>query len=150
MSLRTAMLKVANIVRGIPSKPGLDVWPTTVTVRTRTWTGGRIGKEGGFVDDDLVITPTPFARELAAEEIRASAGRFVAGDVMVEHITPAHASNPGIGYTQAQLEPTAAGNNVQIIYVLEGELSGEYSLRSLDVDDLVSYSLHLRRMRTTP
>lgn len=150
MSLRTAMLRVGNVVRTIASKPGLDVWPTTVKVRTRTWTAGRRGREGGFTDVDVLITPTPMARWVTSREIRASAGRYTVGDVIVEHITPAHAANPGIGYTQDQLQPVAPANGVETIYVLEGEIAGDFSLVSLDVIDVVTYNLHLRRMRTTP
>lgn len=150
MSLRSAMLRVANVIRAIPSKPGLDVWPTTVTVRTRTWAGGLKGREGGFTDVDLLITPTPHVREVSQADITGSGGRYVAGDVLVEHITPAHASNPGVGYTQAQVAPTASANGVQIIYVLTGEIAGEYSRHAFSAQDTVTYTLVLRRTRATP
>src|SRR5262245_21177852 len=47
MSLRSELLKVADKVRALPSRPSWDVFTTSVTVRARTWTGGRIGAEGG-------------------------------------------------------------------------------------------------------
>lgn len=149
MSIRTAMLRLANRMRALPSRSSIDVWTTDVTIRKRTWLGGQVGKDGGYKDEDLVITPRPQVRELSEREIRSSAGRYRAGDVLVEHITPAADPECSGGYTQEQLRPVGT-RAIQIIYVLSGELTGQYSLESLGVDDVLSYSLHLRRTRTTP
>lgn len=150
MSLRSAMLKTANKLRGIPSKPSIDVNTTSVTVRTRTWVGGRIGKEGGYFDDDLEIVPRPRVREISQREITGPAGRYQAGDVRVSGITPSHSENPGIGYTEDQIAPPATSGGIEVIYVLEGAMSGEYTRVDLQTDDELEYALFLRRKRTTP
>lgn len=144
MSLRERMKATADKVRAIASRPGLDQRPTSVTIRTRTWLGGRRGAEGGTNDADLLLVPTPRVRELSTREIASSVGRYVAGDVMVEQITPAYA---GGGYTEAQLAPlTTTGN--EIIYVLAGDVSGEFARVDLSTDDPHGWTLVLRRRRT--
>lgn len=149
MSLRSSALKTANILRGLASKPAIDIYTTTVTIRTRTWTGGRIRSEQGSYDSDLLLTPTPRVREVSQREITGSGGRYQAGDVKVGPLTPSHASNPGVGYTAAQLAPVASANGVEIIYVLSGGVSGEYMRVDLETDRAFSYTLILRRKRST-
>jgi hypothetical protein len=150
MSLRSSALKTANILRSLASKPAIDIYTTSVTVRRRTWTGGRIGAEGGKSDDDLVLTPRPRVRELNQREITGSGGRYTAGDVKVGPLTPAHDANPGVGYTEAQLAPIAPTSGVEILYVLEGGITGHYSRLDLQTDRAFSYWLILRRKRATP
>ncbi len=150
MSLRSAMLKVANTIRGIPSKASIDVYTTAVTVRVRTWAGGRIEADGGYSDSDTVITPRPYVRELTQREIAGSGGRYTAGDVRVDGITPFHAGNAGIGYTEAQIAPVATTNGVEILYVLSGAIAGEYMRIDLATDDPIEFVLVLRRKRATP
>lgn len=150
MSLRSSALKTANILRGLASKPAIDIYTTIVTIRTRSWTGGRIGAAGGYVDEDLVLLPRPRVREINQREIAGSGGRYQAGDVRVGPITPAHPENPGVGYTETQLAPDVTTNGVEILYVLEGGVTGEYRRVDLETDRAFSYTLILRRKRSTP
>ena len=152
MSLRSSALKTANILRGLASKPAIDIYTTSVTVRTRTWAGGRIRADGGKVDEDVVLAPRPKVRELNQREITGSGGRYVAGDVRVGPLTPAHDDNPGVGYTIAQLAPEATTNGVEILYVLEGEsgITGTFTRIDLKTDRAFSYWLILRATRATP
>lgn len=147
MSIRSSALKLAGKLRGLPSSPGVDIYTTSVTIRTRTNSGGRVGAEGVKTDSDLVITPRPKVREVSQREIAGSGGRYVAGDVKVGPITPAHS---GGGYTEAQLAPTAGTNGVQVIYVLAGGVAGEYLRVDLQTDRALSYFLVLRRKRSSP
>ena len=58
MSLRKALLPVVNTIRGLAGPQTLDIRPYTVTVRTRTWSGGVVQK-GTPTDQDLELTPPP-------------------------------------------------------------------------------------------
>jgi hypothetical protein len=147
MSIRSALLKVADKVRALPSRPSWDVWPTSLTIRVRTWEGGRIGTEGGTTDVDLVISPKPRVKDVSQREIAGSGGRYEAGDVRVGPITPQYA---GGGYTPAQLAPPVGSNGVEVLYVLSGGISGEYGRVDLQTDHSLSYWLVLRRKRSTP
>lgn len=147
MSLRTKLLKVSNKIRSLPSKASWGIRTTTVTIRTRTHVGGRVGKEGGTNDSDLLLVPSPPTRDASQREIRGSGGMYEAGDVRVGPITPAFA---GGGYTEAQLAPTSPGNGVEILYVLSGGLTAEYMLVDIQTDKSLSYFLTLRKKRSTP
>lgn len=147
MSLRASALKIANKLRALPSKPALDVYTTKVTIRTRTWAGGRVGLEGGSSDVDAVIRPRPKVRDISQREVAGSGGRYQAGDVKVGPITPRHS---GGGYSEAQLAPSASANGTEILYVLEGGVTGEYLRVDLQTDRAFSYWLVLRRKRSTP
>lgn len=147
MSLRTSALKIANKLRALPSKPALDIYTTSVTIRTRTNAGGRIGVDAVKTDVDVVIRPRPKVREVNQREIAGSGGLYQAGDVKVGPITPAHS---GGGYTAAQLAPVTSTNGVEIIYVLSGGVTGEYKRVDLTTDRAFSYWLLLRRKRSTP
>ncbi len=147
MSLRSSALKIANRLRGLAPSPAIDIYTTRVIVRTRTWTGGRIGADGGKVDEDLEILPRPRVREISQREIAGPGGRYQAGDVRVGPITPKHA---GGGYTQEQLAPAVTQNGVEVIYVLEGGISGEYMRVDLESDRAFRYMLILRRKRSSP
>jgi hypothetical protein len=136
-----------NAVFKIPSKPSLDLCTTTVTVRKRRWIGGRVGAEGGFEDTDLAVSPTPFVRDLNQREITGSGGRYETGDVKVGPLIPVF---PGGGYTPEQLAPLAEGNALEILYVLEGGITGHYKRIDIETDRALSYWLVLRRKRSSP
>lgn len=147
MSLRSSALRIANKLRALPSKPALDVYTTSVTVRTRTWAGGRVRADGGHEDVDVEILPRPKVREINQREIAGSGGRYEAGDVKVGPITPSHS---GGGYTADDLAPVASARGVEVLYVLEGGISGEYMRIDIQTDRAFSYWLFLRRKRSTP
>lgn len=147
MSVRERMKALADRVRQLPASPAWDERPTSVTVRSKTYLGGRIGAEGPTDIVDLLLSPTPRVREVNQHDITGSAGRYVAGDVRVGPITPAFT---GGGYTQAQLAPQPNAKGVQILYVLSGNISGEYDRVNLESDRSHSWFLVLRRKRSTP
>jgi hypothetical protein len=147
MSIRSSALKLAGKLRALPSSPGVDIYMTSVTIRTRTWAGGRVNAEGGYSDSNILITPRPKVREVAQREITGAGGRYEAGDVKVGPITPTYS---GGGYTIAQLAPTASSNGVEILYVLAGAIAGDYKRIDLQTDRALSYFLILRRKRSSP
>jgi hypothetical protein len=122
MTFRDGILGVANAVRGIPQSLGLR--PTTVTLRTRVWSGGRKG-EGVPTDTESLITPTPRVREVSMNEINASGGQYVKGDLRIGPITPPNVNG---GYTMAQLDAQSLVNGTEHYLVLTGELAGDFSI----------------------
>lgn len=143
MTFRDGILGIANAVRGIPQSMGLR--PTTVTIRTRTWSGGEKG-EGTYTDEDTVIVPTPRLRELSMQEVNGSAGGYERGDIKVGPITPPNAAG---GYSRAELERPAEENGIESFFVLTGENAGEYkSVSSFAAKGNVSFFIILRRRNT--
>lgn len=147
MSLKNRMNALADKVRAIPSRPGLDERPTSVTVRTIVYEGGRVGAEGTTHTTDLPLLPIPYVKDVDQKDITQSGGRYIAGDVKVGPITPFYGSG---GYTEAQLAPVKTTNGTKIIYVLTGQLAGEYDRVALDNERTHSWYLILRRLRSTP
>ena len=145
MTFRDRMNALADRVRRVPVT--LDERPTTVTIRTRTWGGGRKGADGARTDVDVVLAPVPRVREVNQRDIASSAGRYTIGDIKVGPITPTF---PGGGYTQSQLAPTATDSGTEVFYVLAGNVAGEYARVDLTTDRSHSWFLTLRRRRTTP
>lgn len=145
MTLRDRMSKLADTVRGLPSRSSVGERTTSVTIRTRTYAGGRRGSDGPKTDVDVVLTPAPKVREVSQRDITGSAGRYTVGDVKVGPITPSY---PTGGYTEAQLAPTSSSSGVEVFYVLEGGVTGEYSRVDLSSDRSHSWFLVLRRRRT--
>lgn len=113
-----------------------------VTIRTRTWSGARVG-QGTTTDSDLVLPKQYPSRMISAREVASSGGRFRADDIVIDEI-------PKV-YTRAQLAPTGSAS-IQILYVVTGDDSGVYTLVSLDSvsDTLVHKQMVLRRTRATP
>lgn len=152
MSLRTSLLSVADTVRSLASPEtlgggvGLDAWINTLTVRKTTWSGGRPGV-GTATHEDLLLSPNPEMREVTDREITGSGGRYTSQDVRVQHITPAYS---GGGYTPAQLAPDVTSAAMEVVYIVQGPLAGEYALVEASTADPFEYRLTLRRRRTTP
>lgn len=149
MSLRDRMDRVAESIRRLPDRLGER--PTTVTVRTRTWHGGRVGSKGDVETTDLLLSPSPRVKQLATREIAGSGGRYEAGDVRVGPITRSWTLTSGSGgYTEEQVAPRQGAPGVEILYVLSGYVSGEYTRITVDTDGNHAFFLVLRRRRTTP
>jgi len=146
MTLRDEFLKLAEGARAYASNlTGIRI--NRITVRTRTWSGERVG-EGSFTDSDLELPAHYPVRLMTSQEVSSSAGAYEISDIKVDHITPRGNSN--VGYTLDQLAPTSLTNNVEIIYVVTGEHPGEYAL--IDVRNWRPFTtqLILRRRATTP
>lgn len=145
MSLRTALLPIVETCRALAGSTSLDIRTTQLTIRTRTWSGGRAGV-GTPTDNDLVLPQRYKVIQLSAKDVASSGGRYEMEDLKVGPITPAQS---GSGYTLAQLLPTGA-DGVEILYVLTGVTAGEYVLVQSNSTRPFRYELILRRRRRTP
>jgi len=147
MALREKLLPVLQNKRAFIESLGLR--PNALTIRKRT----HIGTPGvdAYIDEDLVITPKPRVREVSTREISGSGGRYAAGDLRIDKITPQYTDATGThGYTPAQIDPTIATRGVDVIYLITGTLAGDYALVDANVDRNFGYSLVVTRKRSTP
>jgi hypothetical protein len=132
---------------------------TRVLVRTRTWNGGEIGT-GDFSDSDFQIGSEVRVSKITQKEILTSGGFFNFNDVKVTHITPPF---NGGGYSLQQIAPstqfppkketdegiTDSGvpdPAVEYIYVLSGEINGNYRLKNCADDHALHYTLFLEEL----
>lgn len=131
-----------------------------LSIITQTWgsvgSGGPVRGAGApMVMSTLTLGQYYPIRQLSAQEIANSGGRYRQGDLIVEQITPSNGAGVGetpVGYTPDQLDPARAftSSAQEAIYRLSGETSGDYELREGRFDDAFSYSLVLRLRETTP
>lgn len=137
MSLRDDVLPIINA--GWQTVQDLGFAPATVTVRTVTWSSGKVGT-GTATVSDLLITPNPLVTEKGDRTL------------LVGPIQPPH---DGGGYTIAQLRPTTSAG-VEYYYVITGENgTHNYSLTGIDSSSpeglFVEYMLNLSALtRPTP
>ncbi len=136
MSFRTALLPAVAAARAIAG--ALDVRTSQLTIRTRTWSGAMLD-DGTATDSDLVLPAHYPIRNVSAEEVSSSGGRYEVGDISVNNITPIGGLNPRV-----------TADNVEILYILSGPHPGEYALVECRDFRAFSYSLVLRRHRSTP
>lgn len=121
----------------------------TVRIRTRTWTGERVG-QGVTQDADLVLPGYVNVRQVSAKEVASSGGRLREGAVRIGPITPTYSAFGATGgFTPAQLRP-AATERQEVFWVLAGELAGEFALVDLDTTNPLSWFATANRMRSTP
>ena len=147
MSLRTSLLAVCAAARSLSGPAFADIRTNQLTIRTRTWSGARVGA-GTSTDADLVL-PSHFPiRYLTAQQISSAAGRYEVGDLRVDHITPSNGGS--VGYTVNQLNPPVTARNVEVIYILTGEHAGWYSLIDFRSYRPFTYQLIIRRRATPP
>lgn len=148
MSLRTSLLGVLDTLRGITGPSGLDLRTSQLTIRTRTYTGGRRTSTAVTTDSDVALPQIYKVRQVTTGEIANSGGRYEDGDIMVGPITPSNGA--GVGYTEAQLAPKPSGDGVDVLYLLSGAHAGTYDRVELRSTEPFSYYLVLRRTRITP
>ncbi len=149
MSFRTIMLDVADTLRALTGPAVFDIRTTQVTIRTRTYVGGRRNSQSAYTDSDLVLPAIYKIKQIKTSEISASGGKYEMGDIAVGAITP---RGDTLGWTVEQLQPKPTSDGVDIIYVLTGEdgHAGEYTRVELRSDKPFSYYLILRRTITDP
>lgn len=148
-TFRTVFCDVADILRSLTGPNTFDVRPTQLTIRTRTYIGGRRSSQGAHIDTDLVIPAIYKVRQIKTNEVAQSGGLFEMGDVVVGPITP---KGDTLGWTEAQLQPKSTSDGVDYIYILTGNAghAGEYSRVHFESTRPFSYFLFLRRRNTTP
>lgn len=155
-SLRANLIRRADAIRNIRLPTRLDQAAMQLQIITRTWSSGEVGADAAagspqFTDASITLPQKFPIRQVTTEEIASSGGKYELGDIVIEHITPSHPSNPGVGYSPQQLEPYSTSNGVEIIYVISGgKHDGEYAKRSLETYRNYSYTLVLRRRITQP
>lgn len=146
MSLRKTFLPIRDRLLKLTDPQHFDVRPNKLTIRTRTWAGGRVGADGGYTDSDLVIPQRYRVEHVSAHEVASSGGRYELGDLKVVGISPKYA---GGGFTPAQLLPPGAQGR-QIIYRIDGPSAGDYQAVAFHNEEPFSYVLVLRKTRATP
>lgn len=126
MSLRDNLLKVISNGWAIAQSKGVTQY--TITIRTRTWSGGKV-QLGTATDSNLAITPNPWVEE-------QSAGK----QLLLSGITP---SDGTIGYTPSQLNPSLSAG-VESYWVVTGPNgTHNYQLTNIDTADAFEYKLVL-------
>ena len=141
--------KANECARSNPCVAGL-LTETQVTVRVRSW-AGRVGA-GAHEDSDLVLPMSYPVEEVKSYEVASSAGRFEIGDLRVSDITKPFGSGlTAGGYTEEQLHPQILfgvnDEHLEELYVLTGAHKGIFALVNLERDDMVAWSMVLRRTR---
>ncbi len=134
-SWRDDFRELADELRAIPSEPGIDVRPSRVIVRTRTWSSGRI-QTGTAIVSDLELLPVPHVRATAGDP-----------SMLVGPITPAYPGPPPGGYTPAQLNPadSAGTETVHVILGPDG-VERPYKLLKLSNTSALHYTLELQAL----
>lgn len=101
MSLRDDLVPVFDETRTLIGDLGMR--RHTVTIRTRVWSGGRVGS-GTATDTDVVVEPAPKVVDPLARLVGDTVGRYEAGDLIVSRIsatyTEADLAHPGTAGTE--------------------------------------------------
>ena len=114
MAFATDIGPAMDAIRSIPGDMGLRVH--AVTVRTRTWSGARVGV-GTKTDVDVALltaaSANPKVRRVSTREIVASAGAFRDGDLKVGPMTPTQ-------FAVATLDPATSSSPTELYYLVTG------------------------------
>lgn len=151
MSLVSDLLPMIDELRGLPGELGARPF-TSVRIRTRTWSGVRVGD--GTSSDVFVALETggqpAGVKNLSSREVYTSAGRYTDADFRVGPLTPAFT---GGGYTAEQLEPSTGARNVErhVVLIGPGEPSGgsEWVIVGNELTNPIGYYLTIRRTERT-
>ncbi len=126
-----------------------DIRTVTVSVRTRTWSGGRVGN-GTASNVDVALPTYLKVEQLSSKEVASSGGRYRDGAVRIGPITPRYtALGTTGGFTVAQLRPTVTSAQ-EVVYLLAGDIAGEFALAELDTSKPLSWFVIANRQRSTP
>src|SRR6266487_3736295 len=125
-SFRKTFCDVADTLRGLSGPSVFDIRPTQLTIRTRTYLGGRRGGQSAYMDTDFVLPSQYKVQQVKTNEISSSGGKYEMGDIKVGPITPRGVSK---GFTIEELQPKPSSDGVDLIYILSGSdgHAGEYS-----------------------
>jgi hypothetical protein len=128
MTLRDDLLR--TISDGWQLVEDLGCTQYTVTIRSRSWSGGHV-QLGTETITNLTLSPNPWVEEAGDGVLRVSG------------ITP---SDGSIGYTFAQLRPTEDGDEDFYFIVTGPNGTHNYRLDSIDTSDAWEYRLTLRAL----
>jgi hypothetical protein len=152
VSVRTALLRVADRVRALSGPERLDQRPHQLSIVTRSWSGGFKG--AGVPTEVPLVLPQHFLiRQVSTREIAGSGGRYEMGDVMIEGITPEYVDpldGQAKGYSPLVLDPVVTRSGVEIVYRLTGPHAGDYQLVELQSWRPYGYHLVIRRRSDSP
>ena len=109
MTLRADLIPVVDDARAVVA--GLGLRRYTVAVRTRVWSGGKIGS-GDPTDTDATITPAPKVERLPVRLIANSGGIYEEGDLLVSKISASYAESNLVAAPSAGTET---------LWILNGE-----------------------------
>lgn len=130
-------------------------WAITsqVTIRTRRWTNGAL-EDGDAVDSDLVLPKRFPIRQPNGKEVASSGGRLNEYSIVVSGISPVYTSHGGGGFTVNQLDPSLTlpkpNKDTEILYMVDGDSAGIYTLVTLDSSDPTAWILYLANTRLSP
>ncbi len=130
VTLRDELQPVVDDGRQLAADLGLR--PRALIVRSRVWSGGRLGT-GTATDTDLTISPPPKMREPPARWVADAPGRYESGDVLVEKISRTYAEST---FTA----PTTLGH--EMLLLIDGR---EYTMVGVPEIKTFGWSLQLRR-----
>lgn len=137
MSIRDDLIPLVDEVRSeiVDEVAGLRL--STVVVRTRTWSGGELGR-GTPTDVDLELEPKPRVRDPEPRQRSAAPGKFEDGDRVVDKVSAT--------YTSDELDGGELAAGAELFWLIDGE---PYRVVSVD-EKYLGWEAHLRRMRTRP
>lgn len=127
---REAFLKIAHVVRKIPSSAAFDILTTKVEVVTRTWSGVRVNV-GTATDSRVEILPRPRVRESGD------------GVIVIDRIQPRSALG---GYAPTDLLPAnPQAANVERFWILTAAdgVERKYLNARLITDKALHYGVEL-------
>lgn len=129
-TLREDLVPVVDAGRQLVDTLGFRLRP--VIVRTRTWSGGRVGS-GTATNADVTLTPRPKVAEPPARVLSESGGRWEAGDLQVTRVSAT--------YDEADLAPAVTAG-VEVVYLVDGR---EYAIVGAPARRSFGWDLQLRR-----
>jgi len=143
MSLVTDLRPTVNAGRQLAADLGLR--SNSVKIRTRVWSGGKLGS-GTATDTDVEITPAPKCSEPPARLVGDTVGSYEAGDIIVTKIARDT-------YSESDLFPVPVAGT-EIIYLVTGYGTGgvarEYRIVGPPSNRNFEWTMLLRRMSRKP
>jgi hypothetical protein len=131
-TLRDDLEPVVDELRGLANDLGFR--PYTVTVRTRTWSGGAVGR-GSATVSDRVLSPVPKVQDVPARLVVGPGGKYETGDRIVRKVSRS--------YTLSQLGASALNAGVEVEWLID---SDRYRLVSEPEKRSLEWVVHLRRI----
>lgn len=127
--------KLDKIRAGIPSKIGIRL--VSLTVRTKDWSGARVGQGTKTVTDTVIGGPMGTRYKISVvstKDVVASGGRYQAGQYKIGPITPPY---PGGPFTVDQLiPPKLSGQAREVYYAISDDVDGTQWCSSAGSDTL--------------